>query len=113
MPDRLLRGHGRKCRGDRRRRKSHLSAALIRGRLADDVMILFWRDYHVVTVSDDCRSAWRWEIRRRRRADGRQVERRRVFVAEGRRGSGKAGAREIPDRAHLGGAALMTAAGRR
>jgi hypothetical protein len=33
--------------------------------LADDVMILFWRDYHAVTVSDDCRSAWRWEIRRR------------------------------------------------
>jgi hypothetical protein len=28
-------------------------------------MILFWRDYHVVTMSDDCRSAWRWEIKRR------------------------------------------------
>jgi hypothetical protein len=33
--------------------------------LADDVMILLWRDYHVVTVSNDNRSAWRWEIRRR------------------------------------------------
>lgn len=33
--------------------------------LADDVMILLWRDYHVVTVSNDSRSAWRWEIRRR------------------------------------------------
>jgi hypothetical protein len=33
--------------------------------LADDVMILFWRDYHTVTMSDDCRSVWRWEIRRR------------------------------------------------
>jgi hypothetical protein len=28
-------------------------------------MTLFWRDYHVVTMSNDCRSAWRWEIRRR------------------------------------------------
>jgi hypothetical protein len=28
-------------------------------------MILFWRDYHVVTISDDCRSTWRWEIKRR------------------------------------------------
>jgi hypothetical protein len=33
--------------------------------LADDVMIPFSRDYHVVTVSNDSRSAWRWEIRRR------------------------------------------------
>jgi len=33
--------------------------------LADDVMILLWRDYHVVTVSNHSRSAWRWEIRRR------------------------------------------------
>ncbi len=33
--------------------------------LASDAMIRFWRDYHVVTVSNDSRSAWRWEIRRR------------------------------------------------
>jgi len=33
--------------------------------LAGDAMTLFWRDYHVVTVSNDSRSAWRWEIRRR------------------------------------------------
>jgi hypothetical protein len=28
-------------------------------------MILFWRDYHVVTMSDESRCTWRWEIRRR------------------------------------------------
>jgi hypothetical protein len=33
--------------------------------LADVVMILFWRDYYTVTMSDDCRSVWRWEVRRR------------------------------------------------
>src|SRR6266568_7037140 len=48
-----------------------------------------------------------------KRPDGRQVEWRWIFVAEGSRGSRKAGARDIPDRAQLGGAARMTAAVRR
>lgn len=26
---------------------------------------VFQREYYVVTVSDECRSAWRWEIKRR------------------------------------------------
>jgi hypothetical protein len=27
-------------------------------------MIRFWRDFHVVTVSDESRCTWRWEIKR-------------------------------------------------
>jgi len=24
-----------------------------------------WRDYYIAIVSDECRSSWRWEIKRR------------------------------------------------
>jgi hypothetical protein len=43
-----------------------------------------------------------------KRPDGRQVEWRWIFVAEGGRGSWKAGACDIPDGTHFGGAARMT-----
>jgi hypothetical protein len=68
-------------------------------------MILFWRDYHVVTMSDDCRSAWRWEIRRRSAPMGVKLN------GDGylsQRAAEEAGARDIPDRVHFGGTARMT-----
>jgi hypothetical protein len=65
-------------------------------------MTLFWRDYHVVTMSNDCRSAWRWESRRRSAPMGVKLN-----GDEGSRGSRKAGVRDIPDCAHLGAAARM------
>ena len=33
--------------------------------LHDASRLVFQREYYIVTLSDECRSAWRWEIRRR------------------------------------------------
>ncbi|MDI4236990.1 hypothetical protein OZ411_29690 [Bradyrhizobium sp. Arg237L] len=33
--------------------------------LHDTSRPVFQREYYIVTLSDDCRSVWRWEIKRR------------------------------------------------